>query len=99
MNVTTLGLDIVELAQAAAIAELKESRWFQSAPEKFRDQEPEIEFTGIEYNEVSMSSGGLITGTRMAPFICGETVIGGIHAKIRLRLDFGIGGFVVEEHS
>lgn len=95
----TLGDEILRIAHAVALSELKESRWFQSAPEKFREQEPGIKFTSIEYHAVTMSSGGLNTGTRSAPFICGETIVGGISAKIRLRLDFGIGGFVVEEHS
>jgi hypothetical protein len=88
---------LMDLAAAHVIDGIKNSKWFLTAPERFRRVDPEIEISGIEYHSVFTSSGGLSTGSYDAPFLCGETEVGGIKASFRLRLDFGTGGFVINE--
>lgn len=69
--------------------ELKESRWYQSAPEQFRTSEPQITVLGVENREVYTSIGGGLGGgaTHKKPFLIGHVEVGGIRAKLALRLD------------
>lgn len=88
---------LLDLATAHIIDGIKNSKWFLTAPAKFKVAEPPIAIAGIEYHPVFTSTGGLSTGSYDAPFLCGETEVGGIKASFRLRLDFGTGGFVINE--
>jgi hypothetical protein len=90
---------VMDLAAAAMLEELKESRWFQSAPAQARAEDPTIEITGVEYRDVCTTIGGGLGGgsTYKMPFIVGQVEVGGISAKLALRIDFGVGGFLVLE--
>lgn len=90
---------LLALAVAAMRDELKQARWYQTAPAQFRTSEPEITIVGVENREVYTSIGGGLGGgaTHQKPFLIGQVEVGGIRAKLALRLDFGMGGFVVEE--
>lgn len=89
---------LFDLAAAHALDGIKESRWFKSAPAKFRVEDPPLTFTGIEYHAVHLSMGGVPAGSIDVPYLCGETEVGGIKASFRLRLEFGgAAGFVINE--
>ena len=92
-----IGSELAALAQEEALSLLIESDWYRSAPAQFRQTEPVIKFTGIEHHPVFASIGGLSAGSRSAPFLCGKTQVGGIVASVRLRLEFGGGGLVIDE--
>jgi hypothetical protein len=95
----TPGDAIMVLATAATLDQFKESRWYKSAPSHARATDPAIEIVGIEHRQVFASVGGGLGGSmsESKPFLIGRTQLGGLHAKLALRLDFGIGGFVVLE--
>ena len=59
----------------------------------------DIEITGIEYRNVVTSIGGGLGGsfTESKPFLVGRVAVGGIPAKLAMRVDFGAGGFIVLE--
>jgi len=90
---------VMALAAAAMLGQLLESRWYRSAPAHARATDPAIEIIGVEYRDVFTSIGGGVGGgaTDRRPFLIGRVEVGGIPAKLALRLDFGVGGFVVEE--
>lgn len=90
---------VMALAAAAMLEQLKESRWYSTAPQQARVSDPVIEITGVEYRNVCVTVGGGLGGVSSGrkPFLVGRVEVGGIPAKLALRLDFGIGGFVVEE--
>ena len=90
---------VLNLALAAMREELLLSRWYLTAPAKFRVAEPEITVVGVETRDVYTTIGGGLGGSakHKKPFLVGQVVVGGISAKLALRLDFGVGGFVVEE--
>lgn len=89
---------LFDLAAAHALDGIKQSRWFKSAPAKFKVEDPAMTFTGVEYHAINLSMGGLPAGTIDVPFLCGETEVGGIKASFRVRLDFGsAAGFVINE--
>lgn len=90
---------MMALAATAMLDQLKDSRWYRSAPANARATDPAIEIIGIEYRDVLTSVGGGLGGSisDSKPFLVGRVDVGGVQAKLALRLDFGIGGFVVLE--
>lgn len=87
-----------EMARAVLLEELKQSTWFRTAPKDAQAIEPVITLLGIEHHPVQLSMGIVSMGRQMKPFVVGETVVGGIKARIRVRLDIGNGGIVVDEN-
>lgn len=95
----SVGTDVMKLAKAAMLEQLKESRWYQTAPAAARQLEPVIELTGIELRKVFLSIGILPAGAVEKPFLVGKVTVGGISARLALRLDFGNGGLAVDEYT
>lgn len=100
MNATaTVGETVMALAATAMLEQLKESRWYKTAPPSARASDPVIEIMGVEYREVFSSIGGGLGGSfsERKPFLIGHVEVGGVPAELALRLDFGTGGLVVQE--
>lgn len=93
----TAATKMLALATAAMLDQLKESRWYRSAPAAARQFEPEIEITGVEFRKVRFSEGIMSMSFVEKPFLTGKVTVGGITAQLALRLDFGMGGLVVDE--
>ncbi len=96
MSVAT---DMLKLAKAEMVRQFVESRWFLTAPKEARSATLQIEIVGIEERQVELSEGLIAMGGVMMPFLVGVATVGGIQAKVWLRLDYGRGGLVVEEQS
>lgn len=92
-----LAVELLDMAQKFAVEALKESRWYKSAPAAAKTDDPEIFLTGVQYHDVHVYTGGIATGSYPAPFIVGETTVGGIKANLRFRIELGKGDIVVDE--
>lgn len=94
-----LGKAFNDMARSVLLEELKQSKWFRTAPKEAQAVDPVITLLGIEQHPVHVSRGIVSMGKQMKPFVVGETMVGGLKARIRVRLDLGAGGIVVDEES
>lgn len=96
-GIVNIADDILALAELAMKEQFTASFWFTSAPASVRSPAPRIATVGIEQRVVSSLEGNSgLDVSHTAPFLIGETKVGGNTIRLALQLEFGRTGLIIE---